>query len=166
VDGEDLVATAARLAAAAHEGTQDKFGRPFFDGHVAAVVAAVQRSGPPPEVVAAAYLHDIVEKTRVTLDDLAAAGIPDRVRTLVGVLTHHHGQPRHEYLLAICADPDALLVKRADHRVNADPARLALLPRERATALARRYRWEYEILFAGNGHRRPTPARDRGPARS
>ena len=148
MDGDQLVATAARLAAGAHDGALDKFGRPYFAGHVADVARAVAQGGARPEVVAAAYLHDTIEKTSLTIADLAGAGMPDRVIALVVLLTHDEGQPRAEYLAAIRADPDALLIKRADHLVNSDPARLAELPREEADALRRRYESDRTLLLA------------------
>jgi (p)ppGpp synthase/HD superfamily hydrolase len=147
VDGKGLVERAARMAASAHQGTVDKFGRPFFEYHVVSVAHRVADSGAPEEVVAAAYLHDVVEKTSLTLDDLAEIGMPERVRTLVALLTFDDGRSRREYLEAIRADRDALLIKRADHRVNADPRLLASLPAPVAEAQRRRYQRERRILF-------------------
>jgi (p)ppGpp synthase/HD superfamily hydrolase len=139
---KQLVEAAARLAAEVHEGTTDKFGRPYFEGHVVDVVHRVTEAGGSPEFVAAAYLHDVIEKTPLTLDDLTAAGMPDRVRNLVALLTHRPGQTRRDYLNAIRRDAAALLIKRADHDANADPDLLARVPDREAALLRNRYRRE------------------------
>jgi (p)ppGpp synthase/HD superfamily hydrolase len=143
-----LVERAAQLAADAHAGAVDKFGRPYFEGHVTAVARRVADGGAGDEVVAAAYLHDVVEKSSMSLDDLTARGMPDRVRVLVRLLTWDSGQSRREYLEAICADGDALAIKRADHRVNTDPRLLATLPGPVGEVQRVRYQRERRILFA------------------
>jgi (p)ppGpp synthase/HD superfamily hydrolase len=143
-----LVERAARLAADAHEGAVDRYGRPFFEGHVSAVARRVADGGAADEVVAAAYLHDVVEKTDLTLDDLTALGMPERVRLLVGILTWDTRRSRREYLEAIRADRDALVIKQADHRVNADPRLLATLPGSVGAVQRVRYQRERRILFA------------------
>ena len=73
------------------------------------------------DVVAAAYLHDVMEDTKTTLDELEAQ-FPETVTSLVTLLTDKHGRSRIERHLrtyhAIRQDNDALLIKLCDRRHN------------------------------------------------
>lgn len=68
---------AERIAREAHEGQFDKAGRPYVE-HPARVAAWAARLDPdaPSAVIEAAWLHDVLEDTPFTRDDLAALGIP------------------------------------------------------------------------------------------
>jgi (p)ppGpp synthase/HD superfamily hydrolase len=65
-------------------------------------------------VTCAALLHDVVEKTEITVDDLLARTGDVEVVRLVGILTRRDGDSDTEYLTRCAADPLTLLVKRAD----------------------------------------------------
>lgn len=71
--GEDLpviVEMAAQFAFQKHNGqTRRITGEPYFT-HVAEVAAAVGALGAPPPVIAAALLHDVIEDTDTTADEL------------------------------------------------------------------------------------------------
>ena len=131
----ELVAVARRLATQNHAGQVDKAGQPYI-GHIARVADRVSHL--EPEVVAAAWLHDIVEDTTVTEADLAAAGIPPAVIEAVVLLTKTGG-PLDAYYARIRQNPLALAVKLADIADNADPARQAQLAPEVRERLTRKY---------------------------
>src|SRR5690349_16656505 len=57
------------VAVLAHHGKLDKGQEPYI-GHPARVAAAVAAAGYGDEVQAVAWLHDVVEDTAVSLDDL------------------------------------------------------------------------------------------------
>ena len=124
------------LAASAHAGQRDK-GRPTlpYITHPLRVMAAFD----DPELQQIAVLHDVVEDTPITLDDLAAAGASPRVVAAVDVLTHRPDEPDDVYWARIATNPDARAVKLADIADNADEARLALLDRSRAERLRIKY---------------------------
>ncbi len=119
----DLPSLAESIARAAHAGQTDKAGRPYAE-HPARVAARVNDD---PYAVAAAWLHDVLEDTPVTAQELLAHGIPSRVVTAVQALTRLDGQPTEAYYAAVAADPLALRVKYADLADNSDPKRLATL---------------------------------------
>lgn len=74
------------FAAKAHVGQKRKYtGEPYI-AHPAAVVALVQSVPHTPEMIAAAWLHDTVEDTDTTLDDVREA-FGDAVADLVEMLT-------------------------------------------------------------------------------
>ena len=70
----------------------------------------------------AALLHDVVEDTEVTLEDLQKE-FPAEVVEAVRLLTHEEGVTTQEYLTAIKENPIALKVKLADNAHNADQTR-------------------------------------------
>lgn len=73
---------------------------------------------------AAALLHDVVEDTDVTLDDLRR-DFPEEVIRAVDLLTHREGVDYFDYVRALKADPVARKVKLADVAHNSDETRLA-----------------------------------------
>jgi (p)ppGpp synthase/HD superfamily hydrolase len=146
---------AVELAKRTHASQVDQAGRPYL-GHVLRVADAVRRdterfaaligdvgwgrrSG---EDVAriAAVLHDILEDTDVTDEDLREAGCDDALMESLVALTRPEGEAYSDFLERLSADPVAVMVKRADIADNADEARLRLLPPEKAAALREKYR--------------------------
>ena len=73
---------ALEIAAAAHAGQQDKAGQPYIL-HPIRVMLSVSTL----DEQIAAVLHDTVEDTSVTLEDLADAGFSGDIVTAVQALT-------------------------------------------------------------------------------
>ncbi len=66
----DLVVKACQFARAAHKGQERKYtGEPYFN-HVYEVAMLVESVPHTQEMIAAAYLHDVVEDTKFTLHDI------------------------------------------------------------------------------------------------
>ncbi|MFB6392698.1 HD domain-containing protein [Polymorphospora lycopeni] len=140
------VADADQLAARAHHGQVDKAGNPYI-GHPRAVAAALAQYGD--DAVMAGLLHDVVEDTDVTLDDLRAAGYPEVVVRAVDAVTRRPGETYMNLIRRAAADPLGRLVKLADNAHNSDPARLALLAPEQRTQLVERYAKARTLLEVG-----------------
>ncbi|WP_329787169.1 HD domain-containing protein [Lentzea sp. DG1S-22] len=134
---EDAVA----IATSAHEGQVDKSGRPYI-GHPLRVMASV--SGEHEQM--AAVLHDVIEDTPVTADDLLARGCPPAVVDAVVALSHLDGEPQEDYLRRVAANPLALSVKRADIGDNLSPARIARLDEETQERLKAKYARALRLL--------------------
>jgi (p)ppGpp synthase/HD superfamily hydrolase len=87
-DPDDLEARALAFAKAAHESIDQRrkhTGEPYIVHPIA--VAEIVRSVPhTPEMIAAAYLHDVVEDTPVTIEQIRTA-FGDKVAELVDWLT-------------------------------------------------------------------------------
>lgn len=120
----EVIARAIGIACTAHVGQIRKYtGEPYIV-HPIAVAALVREVTDDPEVVAAAYLHDVLEDTEVTFEDLVAEVGP-RVAAIVAQLTDvftpqaypHLGRAQRKALEADRmrhVSPEARLVKRAD----------------------------------------------------
>ncbi|WP_431728517.1 HD domain-containing protein [Verrucosispora sp. TAA-831] len=141
------VADADRLAAAAHLGQLDKAGQPYI-AHPRAVAAMLAEQGHGDHVLMAALLHDVVEDTAVTLDDLRAASYPAEVVDAVDAVTKREGETYMDAVWRAAAHPLGLLVKLADNAHNSLPDRLALLPDADADRLRRKYVRARRVLLA------------------
>ncbi|NRF67353.1 bifunctional (p)ppGpp synthetase/guanosine-3',5'-bis(diphosphate) 3'-pyrophosphohydrolase [Aquincola sp. S2] len=111
---------AIQIAARAHAGQVDKAGQPYIL-HPLRVMLAVKR---PPERIAA-VLHDVVEDTSVTLDELRSEGFPEEVLQAVRALTKTKGEDRLAAAARAAANPIARAVKLADVTDNMDLSRIA-----------------------------------------
>lgn len=129
---------AAVIAAEAHDGQFDKAGAPYI-AHPAMVAALAAAAGADDEIVAVAWLHDVIEDTAVTADILAGAGASTRQLAALAALTHTRSERRDVYIARIAGNGDATLVKRADIAANTDPARVAVLDEATRTRLAVKY---------------------------
>jgi (p)ppGpp synthase/HD superfamily hydrolase len=137
---------AIALAHRAHAGQTDKAGRPYIE-HPLRVMHRLH--GEYERM--AAILHDVLEDTPVTDDDLRAAGCPELVIEAVRALTKHSGEPLEESMARAATNPIACAVKRADIADNCDPARLALLDEATAQRLRHKYADSTRLLdrYAG-----------------
>ncbi|HBE70596.1 MAG TPA: hypothetical protein DDW52_20820, partial [Planctomycetaceae bacterium] len=73
-----------------------------------------------------ALLHDLVEDTPVTLDDLVELGFNPRIVEALELVTHAGSQTYGEYVIRIKPNPIARVVKLADLRENAGLDRVLL----------------------------------------
>ena len=114
-----LTNRALRIAYEAHAGQLDKCGVPyvFHPYHLAEQM-------PDEATTCAALLHDVVEDTGITLDELARS-FPADVVDAVRLLTHEEDVPYLDYVRAIATHPIARTVKRADLLHNLDDTRFA-----------------------------------------
>lgn len=114
-----LTNKALRLAYAAHHGQTDKSGQPyiFHPYHLAEQMTD--------EVSAcAALLHDVVEDTELTIEELERE-FPKEVTEALRLLTHQAGTDYFDYVRAIRKNPVAMRVKLADLAHNSDETRFA-----------------------------------------
>lgn len=88
----ELVQRAYRVAEEAHRGQKRVSGEPYVT-HCVAVARILSDLSVPPEVVAAGLLHDTVEDTAITLDDLRL-DFGETIATLVDGVTKLTNLPR------------------------------------------------------------------------
>lgn len=118
-------AAADLIAQLAHRNQVDKSGKPYID-HPRRVAAIVRANGYDRRYSTVALLHDVVEDTEVTQDDLRAvfgAAISDAVDHL----TRREGEPSEDYYARVLLSDLSLVVKHADIMDNTSPRRLAAL---------------------------------------
>lgn len=113
----ELTNKAMKIAYQAHHGQLDYNGIPyiFHPLHLAEQMED--------EIACcAALLHDVVEDTDMTMEELEQE-FPPEVMEVVKLLTHPEGVPYFEYLKPIKAHPIAKKVKLADIAHNSDQTR-------------------------------------------
>ncbi len=110
---------ALQLCFEAHKGQTDKSGLPyvFHPFHLAEQM-------PDEETTIVALLHDVIEDTSYTLDDLRSMGFEEEVLGALSLLTHDKQVPYMDYVARIRENRIARTVKMADLRHNSDLTRL------------------------------------------
>lgn len=131
---------ALRLCFKAHMNQLDKGGMPyvFHPFHLAEQMQTEDE-------VTAALLHDVIEDTGYTLEDLRSMGFAQTVLEALALLTHDDSVPYLDYVRRIRTHPVARAVKLADLRHNSDLSRLEIVT-EAAQQRLRKYAQAIEIL--------------------
>lgn len=110
---------AQRLCFEAHKDQKDKSGLPYVF-HPFHLAEQMQDE----ETTIVALLHDVVEDTPYSLEDLREAGFSEAVVEAVSLMTHDDGAEYMDYVRKIKQNPIAKAVKLADLRHNSDLSRL------------------------------------------
>jgi len=133
---------ALKLCFDAHRDQLDKSGMPyvFHPFHLAEQMDSEAS-------VILALLHDVVEDTPTTQEDLRRMGFPENVLEALALLTHDEAVPYMEYVALIAQNPLARQVKLADLRHNSDLSRLDTVDER---ALARREKYLRAIALLEN----------------
>ncbi len=116
--GQPTLEDAIVLAAKSHRGQRDKAGEPYIL-HILRVVVKLKDENA--RIVAA--LHDLVEDTGTTLEDLAAAGYSEEICKAVDCLSRRKDESYEAMIERVAANPLARQVKLADLEDNMDPNR-------------------------------------------
>ena len=114
-----LTKRAFQIAYQAHHGQVDKSGLPYIHHPLH---LAEQMSDEISTVVA--LLHDVIEDTAVTAEDLLRAGIPAQAVETICHLTRNPEISYLDYIRALRSDPIAVRVKLADLAHNSNLSRL------------------------------------------
>jgi len=135
-----LTNEAMKLAYRAHHGQVDQGGIPyiFHPFHLAEQMEDEYTT-------CVALLHDVVEDTEVTLEELATI-FPKEVIEAVNIMTHRKGEPYLAYVARIKENPIAKAVKLADLRHNSDESRLENASEETLAYFREKYKKAFEIL--------------------
>lgn len=138
----DLTKKALKLSFEAHQNQTDKSGMPYVyhPFHLAEQMTDEYTT-------CVALLHDVVEDSGFTLDDLTKAGFPKEVTDAVAIMTHDERVPYMEYVAEIKKDPVARAVKLADLRHNSDLSRLDKVD-EKAVERVKKYEQAIRLLLS------------------
>ena len=114
-----MTKVALKLCFEAHKEQTDKSGMPyvFHPFHI-----AEQMQDEKSTIVA--LLHDLVEDTDYTLNDLRSMGFDSEIIEAIALLTHDENVSYEDYLNRIKTNPLAKTVKFADIAHNSDQTRL------------------------------------------
>ena len=131
---------AMKLCFQAHKDQVDKSGIPYV---FHPIHLAEQMEDEVTTIVA--LLHDVVEDSAYTLEDLAAMGFSESVIAAIGLMTHGENEPYLDYEAKLRENPIARAVKLADLKHNSDITRLDTVD-DRAIERIEKYRKAIRIL--------------------
>ena len=133
----NLTKKALKLCFEAHKEQIDKSGMPyvFHPFHL-----AEQMTDEATTVVA--LLHDVVEDTELTFEDLEKQGFGEEIISALKLLTHNDDTPYMDYVAKIKNNKIATAVKLADLKHNSDLSRLDTVDEK---ALKRKEKYEKAI---------------------
>lgn len=134
---------ALRIAAQAHEGQKAKDGEPYIF-HPLRVMGLVESA----EAKLVAVLHDVLEDSPVTGDDLKREGFSEAIVDAVRCVTRRKDQSYADYVVRCKANALARQVKLADLQDNSRPSRALLRPDQLEPDMARlrKYFLAYKFL--------------------
>jgi len=142
-DDKKLVTEAYELAAKAHEGSSRYSGEPYMT-HVAEVALLLGEMGMGPRTITAGLLHDVIEDTTVTREQLREQ-FGDEILFLVEGVTklsavRYYGTDRHneslrKLFVATSQDIRVLIIKLTDRLHNMRT--LEYVPKEKQLRIAR-----------------------------
>ena len=137
------IETALQIAAKAHEGQKDKEGLPYILHPLRAMMSV---KGEDAQIVA--VLHDVIEDTSVTADDLRRVGFSEKIIAAVMCVTHRKNEPYADYVVRCKGNEVARRVKLADLEDNSRLDRTILRPQrfEAGVARLRKYVLSYKYL--------------------
>lgn len=136
----DQTKKALKLCFDAHKNQVDKSGMPYVF-HLFHLAEQMETE----ETIIVALLHDIIEDTEYTIEDLIKEGFDKTVVDAVKLLTHADGVDYMQYIAAIKQNPIAKAVKLADLRHNSNISRLDVID-EKAYERRRKYLEALEFL--------------------
>lgn len=136
---------AIRIALCAHMYQKDKAGAPYIL-HPLRVMFAMENDA---ERIAA-VLHDVVEDSAVTIEDLKSEGISEEVCFAVAAVTKQKGELYNDYLKRVKDNPIALKIKLADLKDNMDLGRIAH-PTEKDLKRIKKYKKALTYLLTEEG---------------
>lgn len=136
-----LIAKAHRVAETAHDGQVDLGGEDYIEHP-----RRIAKNFKGDEKITA-LLHDVVEDSRFTLDDLAREGFPRAVIDAVDAMTKRpeESQDYDAYIRRVKRNPIARRVKMADLKDNMNLDRIPN-PTDKDRALMETYRKAFNML--------------------
>ena len=131
---------AMRLCFQAHKNQLDKSGIPyvFHPIHLAEQMR-------DEETTLVALLHDVVEDSDYSLENLRAMGFGETVLEAIALMTHDEKVPYMDYVAKIKPNPIARAVKIADLKHNSDLSRLDAVD-DKAMARVEKYARALRLL--------------------
>lgn len=115
-----MIERAIGIALMAHAGQKDKYGVPYILHPL-----KVGLGGRTDEEITAGILHDVIEDSPRSIDDLRNEGFPDEVLEIVEHLTKQEGEEWHAYIARVMEHEPAMQVKLRDLEQNMDTTRVS-----------------------------------------
>ena len=130
-----------RISFEAHKNQTDKNGMPYIFHPIHLAEQMIDE-----KTICVALLHDVVEDTDITFEQLEKEGFSKEVIDALKLMTHDDSVPYMEYIKSIKTNKIASAVKLADLKHNSDLTRLDKVD-EKAIKRAEKYQKAIELLL-------------------
>ncbi len=114
-----MILNAFKIAFKAHRGQKDKAGKAYIWHPIHVALHTKTKDG-----FIAGLLHDVMEDSEYTAEDLIKAGISEHIVEALKLLTHEDGVEYMAYVSRLRYNPIAKEVKIADLKHNSDLSRI------------------------------------------
>lgn len=131
----DLIENSMNIALRAYAGQKDKAGKTYIL-HPLRLMLKMDTE----EEMAVALLHDAIEDSDFTADDLLYEGVPQAVVDAVVLLSKHDGEDYADFIQRVAGNPLARKVKIADIEDNINVLRLDSLKQKDLERVAKYHR--------------------------
>jgi (p)ppGpp synthase/HD superfamily hydrolase len=115
----DLIEKSLEIALKAYSGQKDKAGETYIL-HPLRIMAKMEST----EERCIALLHDVIEDSEITAEDLIAQGLPKNVVVAIEALTKNNGENYEDFVDRVMKNALATKVKIADIEDNINVLRL------------------------------------------
>ncbi len=137
-----LTKKAMKISFEAHKNQTDKNGMPYIFHPIHLAEQMTNES-----TICVALLHDVVEDTSITFEQLEKEKFSKDIIEALKLLTHDESVPYMDYIKEIKTNRIATTVKLADLKHNSDLTRLDVID-EKATKRAEKYKKAIEFLLS------------------
>jgi len=136
-----LTKKAMKISFEAHKDQTDKNGIPYIYHPI-----HLAEQMPDEKTICVALLHDVVEDTDMTFEQLECEGFSEDIIEALKLMTHDKSVPYLDYVKNISTNKIASAVKLADLKHNSDITRLDTVD-EKALERVEKYKKAIEILL-------------------
>lgn len=144
ISGQGTLERAIEIAARRHAGQVDKGGAPY----ILYPLRVMLRVAPGAQQIVA-VLHDVVEDSEVTFEDLEREGFSAEVINGLRAVTKVEGESYEDFVARAALDPVGKAVKLADLMENSDLSRIAE-PSQKDLERIEKYGRAIRYLMAGS----------------
>lgn len=144
ISGQGTLERAIEIAARTHAGQLDKGGAPY----ILHPLRVMLRVAPGAQQIVA-VLHDVVEDSEVTFEDLEREGFSAEVIAGLRAVTKVEGESYEDFVARAALDPVGKAVKLADLMENSDLSRIAE-PSQKDLERIEKYGRAIRYLMAGS----------------
>lgn len=114
---KEIITKAQVFAKLKHEGQIEDCGKDYYETHLQQVYTIVLQVCDDPEILAAALLHDTIEDTETTYEELHTV-FGKRIADLVNEVTHEGKKDNKGFYFPRLKSKDAIIIKFADRLSN------------------------------------------------
>lgn len=136
----NMLNKALQIATQAHANQTDKAGQPYIFH-----LLRVSEKGQTQTEKICGLLHDLIEDTEWTFEQLQQEGFPDEVIQVIKCVTKQQGESYENFISRVAQNPTAIRVKLNDLEDNINIIRLPFLT-EKDTERLNKYLKAYHFL--------------------